>query len=218
MTRLHRITLALGAIIALTGIAACSSSTGASGTTSTPSTASSSPPHTPSTTTSTSAPPPTSDASATGHPTTSPESSAGTAACAESQLRAGVASQNVPDAHVLRITLANTSSTACTLTGFPGAAIVDSSGTQVRQAKRVIGGPVAGTIERVATLTVHPGGSVFSYLEGHSTKTSGAAQAGCDAPKYPRILVTPPDTRTAVPFTIGWPQCYSFEVHPVRKQ
>lgn len=119
---------------------------------------------------------------------------------------------------MVRLVFTNTSTSACTLTGYPGAAIVDSSGKQVRQAKRVVGGPVAGTVERVATLTLHPGTSVFAYLEGQSTKEPGAAQAGCDGPKFPRILVTPPNTTTAVPFTIGWPQCYAFDVHPVREQ
>jgi Protein of unknown function (DUF4232) len=140
--------------------------------------------------------------------------------CAESQLRATVSSADAAglDRHVLRLVFTNTSSTVCTLTGYPGAAIVDFSGKQVHQAKRVVGGPVAGTIEKIGTVPVPPGAHVFAYLEGQSTRGQGAAQAGCDAPKYPRILVTPPNTRTAVPFTIGWPQCYTFDVHPVRQQ
>ena len=153
----------------------------------------------------------------TTHPSTAGSTNAPTA-CTESQLREDVLSQDVPGAHVLRVTLMNTSTATCTLTGYPGAAIVDAAGNQIQQAKRVIGGPVAGTVERIATLTVRPGGSVFAYLEGQSTKKPGTAQAGCDAPRYPKILVTPPSTRTAVPFTIGWPQCFTFHVHPVREQ
>ncbi len=128
--------------------------------------------------------------------------------------------QTIPglNRYVVRLVFTNKSADTCTLTGFPGAAILDSSGSQVKQAKRVIGGPVAGTVERVSTIAVRPGASVFAYLEGSSTKQEGAAQAGCAGPKYPRILVTPPNTRTAVPFTIGWPQCHTFDVHPVRQQ
>lgn len=138
--------------------------------------------------------------------------------CAESQLRASVKAVDVglENYRVIRLTFANISRSTCTLTGYPGAAIEDSANRQVQQAKRTVGGPVGGSVEKVRTVTLRPGGSAYAWLEGRSTREVGAAQAGCDAPKYPRILVTPPNTDTPVPFTIGWPQCHRFDVHPVR--
>jgi hypothetical protein len=211
-------------IAAVTALAACSSTgAGATHTSTAPTTtrtvsapATSAPPSTPAALSTPAAP---DSAPATGNPSAG-NPSARIAACAESQLRAGVSAQTIPglDRHVVRIVFTNISARTCTLTGFPGAAIEDSSGAQVQQAERVVGGPVAGTVERVATIPVAPGKTVFAYLEGRSTREQGAAQAGCDGPKFPRILVTPPNTRTPVPFTIGWPQCYAFDVHPVREQ
>lgn len=49
---------------------------------------------------------------------------------------------------------------------------------------------------------------------GVDLQQSGAAQAGCDT-SLPSILVTPPNTRVAVPFDVSWAACYSFDIHPV---
>lgn len=215
--RTRHLTLALCAIAAAGGLAACSSDGG----TSPASTAASST----AVTSASAAPGSATDTlpvrATTTVPASSPSSSQAVASgdrCAESQLRASVAADDIAgvSAHVVRLNFLNKSGSACTLYGWPGAAIVDSSGSQVQQAKRVEGGAVGGTIEKPRTVTVAPGASAYAYLEGSSTREQGAAQAGCDAPKYPRILVTPPNTDIPVPFTIGWPQCTSFRVHPIR--
>jgi hypothetical protein len=113
----------------------------------------------------------------------------------------------------------NTSSSSCTLFGYPGAAVVDASGKQTQQAKRTLRGPLGGLPTgqgNPVAVRLRPHEYASALIEGTDQQERGAAQAGCDAPKNPRILVTPPNTRTAVPFTVGWPQCYSFTVHPVR--
>lgn len=220
MSRVHTRALAIASLAAIAALTACSSSgndasksTGAAAiTSSVPDTSSSTP----------MSADPTSSVPA-GGTTSSPAMSAppaGNTACAESQLKASIKAQDLPEIgyHVLRLIFTNTSNTSCTITGYPGAAIVDETGKQVQQAKRTVGGPVAGTVEKVGTIPVAPGRSVFAYLEGKSTKEQGAAQAGCDNASYPKILITPPNTKIAVPFTVGWPLCYAFNVHPVRSQ
>ncbi|SHG12043.1 Protein of unknown function [Jatrophihabitans endophyticus] len=155
---------------------------------------------------------------------------AGPARCLEKQLRATVDPRHLPgngtstapgrDRNGVLVDLENKSSTTCTLFGYPGAAIEDGDGTQVQQAKRTLRGPLGGLpSSRTApgTVTLQPGEFAAALVEGHSTYQHGAAQAGCKGPRHPRILVTPPDTETAVPFTVGWPQCFTFEVHPVQK-
>jgi len=113
----------------------------------------------------------------------------------------------------------NTSSAACTLYGYPGAAIVDDAGAQIRQATRSLRGPLGGLPDSQDTpprVQLQPHTFAAALVEGVDQKQAGAAQAGCDAPDYPQILITPPNTTTPVPFTVGWPKCYSFTVHPVR--
>ena len=209
------------AIAALAGMTACSSSGTGSGsdpTSVTPTTTSATGSVTPPAAASTSNTP-TADTSAVGDTSDGGSGSRDSTQCAESQLRASVASDDIKglSRHVVKVSFTNTSTSSCTLTGFPGAAIVDDSGKQVQQAKRTVGGPVGGTIENSArSVALRAGATAYAYLEGTSIREQGAAQAGCDGATYPRILITPPNTDIPVPFTIGWPQCYSFSIHPVR--
>jgi hypothetical protein len=113
----------------------------------------------------------------------------------------------------------NTSDSTCVLNGYPGAAIVDEAGHQVRQATRtpqgaLLGLPVGQNAPTPVTLA--PQAYASAGIEGVDERNPGTAQAGCEAPHYPRILITPPNTLIPVPFTVGWPRCYSFEVHAVR--
>ncbi|HEX8092609.1 DUF4232 domain-containing protein [Jatrophihabitans sp.] len=153
----------------------------------------------------------------------------GPARCAESQLRASIDPRHIPGngtagkdgrlLHAVLIDFQNTSRSTCVLDGYPGAAIVDEAGHQVRQATRTLQGPLLGLPvgQSVATpVTLAPQAYASAGLEGVDERNPGTAQAGCDAPHYPRILITPPNTFIPVPFTVGWPRCYSFEVHAVR--
>lgn len=225
MNRLHTLAVCAASIAALTGVTACSSSSHGTPARSFPPATSTPPGAAAATGTDAAGTTPSATAAAGGAATTTPGSASnggasGPTRCAESQLRASVVAANIPslNRHVDKLTFTNTSGTTCILSGYPGAAVVDSSGKQVQQAERVVGGPVGGTIEKSAgPVTLRAGTTAYAWLEGSSTREQGAAQAGCDGPRYPRILVTPPNTETAVPFTIGWPVCYSFDVHPVRQ-
>lgn len=147
--------------------------------------------------------------------------SSGVPVCRESQLKASIDAKPVGGSakndFAQIVLFQNTSSSACTVHGYPGAALVNSSGKQVKQATRTIRGKRLGlpaSVHTLPTVVLKPGKVASAGLEGVNQKQQGAAQAGC-ADTYPRVLVTPPNTDTAVPFTLRWPVCYSFTVHPI---
>ena len=214
------------ALVAAGALAACTGSSGGGGSSAV---ASSTPPSVTTTTASatvTAGPTATvrvSTPAATGSSATSDGSggSSGVPVCRESQLKAEIDARPVGGSaknDFAKIVLfTNTSSTSCSVRGYPGAALVASSGAQVEQATRTIRGNRLGlptSVHTLPTVTLKPGAVASAGLEGVNQKKQGAAQAGCSA-TYPRVLVTPPNTATAVPFTLRWPVCYSFTVHPI---
>ena len=210
------------ALLAAGGLAACSGSSGGGSASASAAGTTGSTTSTPTTTTTTSSTP-TSTAPTTGSvPGSTAGSSvqAGPAACRESQLKAQIDARPfgpVPkhDRAVV-VQFINTSSTSCTIHGYPGAAILDASGHQLVQATRTLRGAVLGLPkgqDTLPTVTLKAGAVASAGIEGVDHQQQGAAQAGC-AVQYPRIVVTPPNTTTAVPFTVTWPACYTFTVHP----
>ncbi len=149
---------------------------------------------------------------------------AGTAAyCKEKQLRASIEHTAIPGngthgERAVIVDFTNTSNSTCVLYGYPGAAVLNASKQQVTEAKRTIRGRLLGYAPGHDTLvhvTLKPGQVANAGIEGTNQQEQGAAQAGCDADPNPQIEVTPPNTRTPVPFDVTWPICYSFTVHPV---
>jgi hypothetical protein len=216
-----------GLALAAGALAACSgssgSSSGGSGSASSMSSVPSSPAPSTATTTVT-----------TGEPATTPSSpgsssvAAGGAGhtnvtdCAESQLKAELDPRPVKgstthtDLAVI-VDFTNTSNSTCVLEGYPGAALENDKNQQVKQATRTVRGNLLGlppSQNSLPRVTLAPGDVASAGIEGVNQQEAGAAQAGCDDSYYPRILVTPPNTRTAVPFTYKWPVCFSFTVHP----
>lgn len=154
---------------------------------------------------------------------------AGTSQCAESQLRASIDPRHVPgngtpgkdgrQRHAVIVDFQNISTSSCVMYGYPGAAIIDRSGQQYLQASRTLRGELTGLpVSQAAPthVTLAPRAFAAASLEGTNLKNPGTAQAGCEPSGYPKILVTPPNTRVPVPFTVRWPMCYSFQVHPVQ--
>ncbi|HEY0534208.1 MAG TPA: DUF4232 domain-containing protein [Actinoplanes sp.] len=174
----------------------------------------------------------------TGQPTTATTTPAGRAVatastrssttnCAESQLRATIDPRHIPGNGTLDangatkkgvlVDFENTSKTTCRLIGYPGAATVNAAGRQITQATRTLRGDLDGLPKgsnKIPAVSLAPGHYAAAMIEGVDTRKQGAAQAGC-ADTFPRILVTPPNTRIAVPFTVSWPACFSFDIHPV---
>jgi len=107
----------------------------------------------------------------------------------------------------------NTSAEQCQLTGYPGVAGVDASGTQQVQATRTLngfmGGIPNGTKPPVVTLAA--GQSASATVEGTNVPTD--SQPTC--PTYPALLVTPPNATQSVTITAELPGCSPLQVHPV---
>ncbi|OLZ74467.1 hypothetical protein AV521_02145 [Streptomyces sp. IMTB 2501] len=130
-------------------------------------------------------------------PQTSPSAGGGggtvaaSARCHTSELSASVG-RNDPGAgqENFPVVLTNKSGRTCTLRGFPGAAFVNGSGTQLGpDPKRESGSPT--------TITLKPGQSAWAGLTYSNPGISGAKTATPAA-----LLVTPPDERDAL--KVAW--------------
>ncbi|GGW11025.1 lipoprotein [Streptomyces libani subsp. rufus] len=111
--------------------------------------------------------------------------------CHTAELRATVG-RNDPGAgqENFPVVLTNTSARTCTLRGYPGAAFVDTAGTQLGpDPRREPGTPV--------TVTLKPGHSAWAGLTFSNPEISGAKTATPAA-----LLVTPPDERA--PLKAAW--------------
>ncbi|MGW0998570.1 DUF4232 domain-containing protein [Streptomyces sp. NPDC002520] len=110
--------------------------------------------------------------------------------CHTSELRASVGGNN-PGAgqENFPIVLTNKSARTCTLRGYPGAAFVNASGTQLGpDPKRSSGSPVS--------VTLKPGQSAWAGLTFSNPEISEAKTATPAA-----LLVTPPDERDSLKVT-----------------
>jgi hypothetical protein len=112
--------------------------------------------------------------------------------CHTSELRASVG-RNDPGAgqENFPVVLTNKSARTCTVHGYPGAAFVNASGTQLGpDPRRESGSPV--------TVTLKPGQSAWAGLTFSNPGISGAKTATPAA-----LLVTPPDERDQL--KVAWP-------------
>ncbi|MFD8675635.1 DUF4232 domain-containing protein [Streptomyces seoulensis] len=111
--------------------------------------------------------------------------------CHTSELRAAVG-RNDPGAgqENFPVVLTNKSSRTCTLRGYPGAAFVNASGTQLGpDPQRTSGSPV--------TVTLRPGQSAWAGLTFSNPQISGAKTG-----KPASLVITPPDERD--PLKVTW--------------
>ncbi|MQY34147.1 hypothetical protein SRB17_21130 [Streptomyces sp. RB17] len=111
--------------------------------------------------------------------------------CHTSELRASVG-RNDPGAgqENFPVVLTNTSGRTCTVHGYPGAAFVSASGSQVGpDPRRESGSP--------ATITLKPGQSAWAGLTFSNPGISGAKTASPAA-----LLVTPPDEHDSL--KVAW--------------
>lgn len=138
--------------------------------------------------------------------------SVGSNSCADSQL--GVA-ETSPDASLGHrayiLVFTNKGSKTCTLSGFPGAAVADTSGKIVLNAQRTLVG-YEGGVSKVTTVTLAPGASASSVLEWD---VSGPAGSTCPGAAGGRLLITPPNTTTTTSYTLPNDLCGDFQTHPV---
>ncbi|MFF4309020.1 DUF4232 domain-containing protein [Streptomyces sp. NPDC001507] len=126
--------------------------------------------------------------SSTGGTTTS---SAAATRCHTSELSASVGGNN-PGAgqENFPVVLTNKSGRTCTVRGYPGAAFVNSSGTQLGPDPQRESGTTATTV------TLKPGQSAWAGLTFSNPEISGAKTATPAA-----LLVTPPDEKDSLKVT-----------------
>ncbi|MFD4601442.1 DUF4232 domain-containing protein [Streptomyces sp. NPDC058464] len=128
--------------------------------------------------------------SSTGGTTTGTAAAAGTR-CHTSELTASVGTDN-PGAgqENFPIVLTNKSGRTCTVRGYPGAAFVNASGTQLGPDPQRESGTTATTV------TLKPGQSAWAGLTFSNPEISGAKTATPAA-----LLVTPPDEKDSLKVT-----------------
>ena len=106
----------------------------------------------------------------------------------------------------------NTGSAACTLTGYPGANLVTSTGHQVpvpRTPQGFMGG-ISPQAKVDPTVHLAPGQQASAVLEGEDFNPKG----GGPCPQYSILLVTPPNTHRSTKFTRAVSLCDP-QIHPV---
>jgi hypothetical protein len=101
----------------------------------------------------------------------------------------------------------------CNLTGYPGVAALDAAGRQVIQAVRTLHGFIPGvpTGQRPPVVILAGGQSASAFVEGTDVPEGNDRQC----PTYPKLLVTPPNTRQSVTVDMSMPGCSPVQVHPV---
>jgi len=115
------------------------------------------------------------------------------------------------------ITFTNTGQLPCQLTGYPGVAVLDAKGRQVRQAARTPSGYLGGVRDasgmhggKPLPVVLHAGEVGSALLEGEDVGTDGK---GC--PTESGLLVTPPNTRKSARIALRVVICGGVQVHPV---
>ena len=114
----------------------------------------------------------------------------------------------------IAVIFTNTSSTPCTLYGYPGVAGLDAQGHQLVQAYRTpqvyIGGAPDGV--PATELSVASGAQASALIGGTAQPANG--QTTCP-PDYAAVLVTPPGTSTSTKLSVDFPSCEGLAITPV---
>ncbi|MGO9344714.1 MAG: DUF4232 domain-containing protein [Acidimicrobiales bacterium] len=135
-----------------------------------------------------------------------------TTSCTFSQLRITATFGGVGLGHVSVLLLfKNSSSTTCSLYGYPGVAGLNAQGVQITQAVRTLNGYMGGAGQSAPLVTLIPGQLASAIVEGTDNPTGTATT--CTT--YPKLLVTPPNTTQSVTIDMSMPGCSGLQVHPV---
>jgi hypothetical protein len=117
----------------------------------------------------------------------------------------------------LLLVFQNTSSSACTLHGYPGASLATQNGKVLLNATRSLSGHMGGAVGlgKAPVVVLQPGGQASAVLEWSDVDTG----SGCAEQNAASLLVTPPNTTltSTQPFAAGTQVCSEFEIHPVLK-
>lgn len=135
--------------------------------------------------------------------TTTVHETTGTPMCATSQLSASVSASHPAAGNLYRtLTLTNTSSTACHLTGFPGVSMLNASGQQIGQ-------PATRESVAYAPVVLNPGGTASDII--HTTNHMGSCQ-----PTSAKLKVYPPGNTASLVIAADVTNCGDvFQITPM---
>jgi len=151
--------------------------------------------------------------SATSDPTSSAAGgvqSGGKAACQNGEIQVtDQPGQGAAGTISMVLVFRNVGSRACTLHGYPGASLIDTSGTDLLNATRTLPSGLA----KSPVVALEPGAQATALLLWSDVPTS----SGCAVQKPVELLVTPPNTTksTALSISAGSSVCAEFRIHPV---
>ncbi|MBC3842785.1 DUF4232 domain-containing protein [Streptacidiphilus sp. 4-A2] len=101
----------------------------------------------------------------------------------------------------------NTSSSTCTMTGYPGVSYVVANGVQS-------GNPATRSGGTVATVTLAPGGTASSVFHD-SNGISGYTPQQCQLTPALGLRIYPPNERTALFLPWNTSHCAGLSIHPL---
>jgi Protein of unknown function (DUF4232) len=129
---------------------------------------------------------------------------AGTPACTDNQLKVSLKSAGVASGHEGDILVfTNTSSTACTVDGYPGAAVTDNPGQVVLNATRELSGFMSeGQYPTPHPIRLLSGATAATLLEWIDNPLHGGTPVGANCPGMDggKLLITPPNTTKSTAF------------------
>lgn len=146
-------------------------------------------------------------------------SNSSVAACAEGQLKVTTDSAGAGAGHTgLIVVLTNTGHNSCQVQGYPGASVTDHADkTVVLSADRQLSGYLGGQYPAPSKLVLAPGATASTVLEWLDAPTDGSSPTGANCPGMDqgKLLITPPNTKTAQDFAAPTDLCADFVVHPL---
>ena len=139
--------------------------------------------------------------------------------CSGGQIKVTTASQGAAMSHSgLILIFTNTGNNTCSLTGYPGASLPDSTGTPWNATRTMFGymGGAQG-YSTPPTVNLAPGNSASAVLEWASMPVGGGSADSADCPGLDSVhlLVTPPNTQATATFPPLTSTCQEFQIHPV---
>ena len=142
----------------------------------------------------------------------------GTAACTGSQIKVTTGDGGAGLSHgALTLIFTNISSTSCSLSGYPGAALPYSGGTW--NATRTMAGYMGGAANYSSppTVDIAPGAAASALIEWEAATVNGAPDnaTNCPGSVAQSLEVTPPNTQSTTTFPPLQGACQGFEIHPV---
>jgi hypothetical protein len=135
--------------------------------------------------------------------------------CSSSQVSVSVGRPGAGLGHIGEpLLFRNKGQLTCSLTGYPGVALLKKSGTGQVQASRTpsgyLGGLASGSAV-VPVVRVRPGQTISALLEGDDNPAHGAGVC----PSYQALLITPPNQTVTVRLARPFSFFCSPEIHPV---